>query len=386
MCMKGNDLIMNKIEILQFASLDLGGITSLLMNVAEKMDRNRFVFNYLVYRNQIEPSEYRMQTLGGRKIVADISHVKNNFARGFYKMYITWKVLREEKVKIIQINASTPYDIVIGISARLAGVKKIILHAHNEAAPYRKVRNRLFPLCRCLMPYIVDTWLACSEASAVFMFPNKIVAQENYKIVKNGIDLHKFRFCPEIRKAYRKKHRCEETLVLGNIGRFSVQKNHIFLLQVFAELKKKKRDVALYLYGIGELEEQMKQQAVQMGIDNAVFFEGGTDRPWEVLQMMDVFIMTSLFEGLPLVAIEAQAVGLPLLLADSITKEVVVTDDVNFCSLQDPPEIWADVILQIYDKRKEQQRSDTTERVRTAGFDIIDTTKQLCRIYEELEG
>ena len=376
---------MKKIDILQFASLDLGGITSLLMNVAEKMDKSRFVINYLVYRNQPEPSEQRMIALGGRKVIADISQVKNSFARGFYKIYITWKVLKDEKVQILQINASTPYDIVIGISAKLAGVKRIILHAHNESAPYRKVRNRLFPLCRCLMPYIADTWLACSEASASFMFPNRITAVGNYRIIKNGIDLQRFCYSPEIRKVYRKKHGCEDALVVGNIGRFYVQKNHAFLLRVFAELKKKKMDSVLYLYGIGELEEQIKQQADQLGIRNSVFFEGGTDRPWEVLQMMDVFVMTSLFEGLPLVAIEAQAVGLPLLLSDNITKEAVVTDNVEFCSLKEEPEIWADRILQIHEKAKKQPRSDMTERVRAAGFDILDTTKQLCQIYEDLE-
>lgn len=371
-----------KIRILQFASLDLGGITSLLLNVSEKMDRTRYRFDYLVFRDQEEPAQGRMQALGGRKVIADISGVENNILRGFYKLYLTWKVMKKERPEILQLNASTPYDILIGISARAAGVKKIILHAHNNAAPYRAVRNRMFPLCRFLMPFVTDVWLACSESAAAFMFPRKIYERHAYSIIKNGIDLQKFAFDPALRERYRKIHHCEERLVIGHVGRFCTQKNHEFLLRIFVEVKKREPSAWLFLYGIGELTEQVRAQAASLEIMDCVFFKGGTQRVYEVMQMMDVFVMPSLFEGLPLVAVEAQATGLALVLSDRITREAMLTEDVAYCSLEEDPGVWAEKILELYSRKKEKPRVSETEQVRKAGFDINDTQKRLCRIYD----
>ena len=187
----------------------------------------------------------------------------------------------------------------------------------------------------------------------------------------------KYKYNPEVRAEKRKELGIDDKYVIGHAGRFSDQKNHTFLLDIFASVKKKKSDCVLLLFGVGELMEPMKAKAKSLGIDDSVIFYGASNEMEKMWQAMDVFLMPSLHEGLPVTGIEAQASGLPCVFSDEITKEVDVTNTSYFLSLKDSADKWADLVISLADKPRE----DNIEKLRNANYDICTTADTVSQLY-----
>ncbi len=181
----------------------------------------------------------------------------------------------------------------------------------------------------------------------------------------NGIDLDRFAYNSEVRAQVRAQMKWENRFVVGHVGRFNHQKNHTFLIDIFAEIHKRDADAILALFGVGELQEKIREKVRQLGLEECVYFYGASDCMDRMYQGMDVFLLPSNFEGLPVSGVEAQAAGLPSVLADTITREVAVDDHMRFLSLKEPPEAWAEQVL----KMKAAGRYDCIEKLRNAGFD-----------------
>ena len=368
-----------ELRVIHMAPLDLGGISTLVLSIQDRLMDEGIRFDYLVFRDIYETYvDDRIEEQGGRKLLAESENVSNPFLRGVVKFYRTYRVMKEAGSPVFHIHASTPYDVVSGVAAKMAGVKVVIVHSHNSRPDDRKLRNMIGPFCKALMPLIADVYLACSEEAAGFLFPAAISKNGKYRIVKNGIDLSRYSYRPALREEFRERFSCGDRLILGNIGRLHPQKNHRFLLEIMREVLKTRPDALLYLIGVGELEEELIRYAEDLDIRDSVVFYGASDEIPGMLHMMDLFVMPSLYEGLPLTGVEAQAAGLPCFFSDTITRELELTENACYLPLRETPAFWADQILS---RDLSRQRRNYDREIRTQGFDIGTTARKLKRLY-----
>lgn len=266
------------VHVIHMVPLRMGGITSLFLNLCEEMKDEGFVFDCLTFRDREEPNERNALRYGGKKYVVPMDRYQNAAVRGVYKFFKTISVLKRSQADIIHIHASFPYDILVGVSAKLAGIRHVIFHSHNSSLPpYGRVKRAVMTVSRNLIPLVSDQNLACSELAADYMFPRSILRQGRYQVLNNGIPMQKYAFSPSIRQEYREKMALEDKWVVGHVGRFTAQKNHGFLLQIFAEIHQKEPNAVLLLLGTGELAEQVCSQAAAMGLESSVIFYGATD-------------------------------------------------------------------------------------------------------------
>lgn len=374
---------MEKIKIVHTIPMGAGGISNLTLTINEKIDRERFEFAYLVFRNQKEFCDERAEKLGSPKLIVDLSSVKNPIAKGIKKVLRTSTILKDEKIKIVHIDASTPYDVILAVAAKIAGVPRIIFHAHNDN--YERnltLRNVMQPVFRLMIPFVVTDYIAISEQTAKFLFPKSVVKRKKYYLFKNGIDVNKYVFDQKTRNFVRKNYGFEDKFIVGHIGRFVYQKNHDFLIDIFYNIAKKKKNAVLLLVGIGELQDKIKKKVVKLGIEEKVVFWGVTEEVPNLMQAMDCFIFPSNYEGLGMVAIEAQCAGLPTIVSDVLPKEVDITECLERISLSRPADEWAKRCLEFANRLI---REDQTYRVRQSGYDINEVVKKLERLYSGKE-
>ncbi|MCI8293178.1 MAG: glycosyltransferase family 1 protein [Hespellia sp.] len=369
------------LRVIQACDLQAGGITSLILSICEQLDREKVNFDYLVYRNQPEFGDEKVKEYGGKKLIADNTDAPNQMARFLWKFWRTWKVLKEEQVEIFHINAPTPYDCLVGIAAKLAGARVVVLHSHNSRLKKPGVGHRIFQeICRFCLPLCGDYYFACSDLAGEFMYGKR--PRKRIVYVKNGIDTEYFRFDEEYRNKMREDYGIGDALVFGNIGRLCEQKNQRFLLYIFAEIRKIKPDAKLILIGQGELEAELSELADSLGIRDNLIRIAATEHVREYLCMMDGFLLPSLFEGLPVVGVEAQASGLPCVFSDSITREVSLSDRAHFLSLKRSAQDWARFAVAMAEAAKEN-RKVYADVIKSDGFEIKDTARWLQNFYLE---
>lgn len=375
---------MQKSRIVHTIPMGAGGISNLTLTINEKINQERFEFDYLVFRNQIEFCDERARRLGSPKLIVDVSQIRNPFVKGLKKVFRTTQLFKHENIQIVHIDASTPYDVLLAVAAKMAGVRKIIFHAHNDN--YERnvtLRNMMQPIFRMLIPLVVTDYIAISEQAAKFMFPKRIIKNNRYYLFKNGIDIEKYVFNPIVRKEYRKKYNWNNSFVVGHIGRFVYQKNHDFLIDIFYEINKIKPNALLVLVGIGDLQGQIKEKVALYGLEEKVIFWGVTDNVANLMQAMDSFVFPSKFEGLGMVAIEAQCAGLPTIVSDVLPKEVEITDCLKKVNLSKSAKEWASEILNFSNR---VCRMDRSGDIKKKGYDINEIVKQLEVVYSGEEG
>ncbi len=219
-------------------------------------------------------------------------------------------------------------------------------------------------------------YVSCSDLAADWMFPN--VKAKKITIIHNGVDLDKFRFDPEKRAAMRKEWGLEDAFVLGHVGRFEYQKNHTYLVDIFAAVKDRVPSAKLFLVGEGSLLDETRTKVEDLGLSDDVIFAGLSREVEKLLSGFDVFVLPSHFEGLPIVGVEAQAAGLPVLFADTITKEARLTDASWFLPIgeTDMPQ-WADKLAAL----NGAERGDPYERLKEQHFSLDDTIREFLDLY-----
>ena len=261
--------------------------------------------------------------------------------------------------------------------AARAGIKKIIVHSHspgvNENLKHRMVRMYAAPIMK---KYVTD-YCACSEDAAKWKFPKSVIPQVN--IIRNGVDTSRFAFDPQIRRKMRERYDIgDDTLILGHVGRFSAEKNQAFLLDVLKRYLECKPNVKTKLFLLGEGEEKQKvlQKAESFGLSDLIVCPDEYDKVREYLQLYDVFVFPSLYEGLPLVALEAQTSGLPIVASTGIPEIINITGKVRFASLNDL-DAWCKAI----DELRMLKRKDSGAAISEAGYDIRDTAKEVQNLY-----
>ena len=344
---------------------EIGGIETYLMNYYRNIDRDYIQFDFINPYDQLCFQE-EITSLGGK-----IYNVVN-FKKHPYKFYKELKeIIRENNYQIVHVNMMSAANILPIIVAKKCNVKHIIAHSHNANTPsgiFRKILNKMNK--QKLLKYATD-FFACSHLAGEWMFGT----DTDFTIINNAIDLKKFEKNKTIRLEKRKELNIDDKFVIGHVGRFCYQKNHEFLINVYYELQKKTNNAILFLIGAGELKNEIKEKVKKLNLADKVFFLDTTNKVNEYLQIMDMFVLTSRFEGLPVVGIEAQAAQLKCLFSDKITQEVKLIDTTDFLPINDC-KLWADYINN-YMKSK-NNKVPNTEKL--CEYNIIIAAKKIEKI------
>lgn len=348
--------------------MSYGGIETFLMNIYRNIDREEIQFDFAVHTDVSGDYDEEIRQLGGN-IYYFTSRRKN-----IIKYYRDWKkFLKDNKDKYIAIHmhVSSLTTILPLKIAKKYGIKKRFMHAHNT---YQKgtMHNILNKLHQNKIDKIATKCLACSTEAGKYMYGDK-----HFELVNNAICAKKYSFNQQKRSEIRKKMNLENKFAILHIGRFNYQKNHKFLIKIFGQIVKKEPNARLFLIGTGELQGQIRNSVKERKLEDKVYFLNTRSDINDIMQAMDVFVFPSWHEGLPVVLIEAQAAGLKIIASDSISKEVKITDLLEFVSLSDNPETWAEIVL----KNKEYNRENTYKHIVNAHYDIEDVIGKLKKYY-----
>ncbi|MBQ6348928.1 MAG: glycosyltransferase [Clostridia bacterium] len=294
----------------------------------------------------------------------------------------TLKLLQGGGYDCVHIHGDVAYLLLIfARAARRAGVKRIILHSHAAGIDggSRRLKAALHRLCRGALPGCATDFAACSDRAAAWMYPGLDVSR--VKMVKNGVELERFAHDPAVRARVRGELKLEDAFVVGHVGRFAYQKNHEYLLDAFAAMRRRIENARLLLVGEGVLFDQIRAKAARLGMEKDVIFYGASTDVGSLMQAMDLLALPSRFEGLPVVGVEAQAAGLPVLFSDRITRQAALTDHVRFLPIDAASvESWGEAAWEAAEGPGWDRAGDC-ERVRQAGFTIQDTVRAFLALY-----
>ena len=357
------------LQILDHIGRD-SGIMNVILNWQRHINRSKVQFDYLSFF-PANSNDYAQQVhqLGGS--IYQLPHPYRNPLKFLWKSYRFFKMHRYNTIHshITQLNFFF-YPL-----AKWFGTKNIIQHAHGTKWSDKKLNGwRNYLMLHVVWPLITHK-LACSQAAGKFWY------KKDFTLINNGVDVKKFAYSPAVRAAKRKELNIENNFVVGHIGRFSPEKNHASLINIFRELIKQDPSARLLLVGAGPLEEKIKRLAAAEHLEDRIVFLGTRTDVAELYQAFDVFVLPSLQEGMPVVGIEAQAMGLPCVFADTITPEVVLLPTSNRLSLKEPPNQWAQRILSL----KNTPHINGVPYLREKGFDITQIAAKIQHFYEELE-
>jgi len=370
----------DKVKVLYFVDRMLrGGIQSLVIDWVSRFDKEKIQVDFLLLDdgNKYELEEtlkdmgcnvYKLDKIWIRKPTDYIRY--NKELKKFFSEHNDYKVVHLH---------STSKNYPVLKYAKKYGIPTRISHSHNidfqTNSTLKKLIGNIFkPL---LIKYSTD-YFACSKIAGEWLFGNKIVKSSKFKVIHNAIDYEKFQYNETIRKKIRDELNIDdETVIIGNVARFETQKNHEFLIDVFYEYQKKVENTKLLLIGTGTLEKKIKEKVRKLEIENKVIFAGFKTNVNEYMQSMDYFVFPSLFEGLGLVLIEAQASGMKCFTSkDVVPDEVKASNSLNFISLSESAKKWSEIIF-----RTDYTRDNNFSDIKENGYFIKDVVNELEKKY-----
>lgn len=328
------------IRVLHFQGrMGKGGAETFMMNTYRNIDRSKIQFDFLIYDDfkDVTPYNDEIFQMGGR-----IFSVPNPKKHPVQYIIAVKKLLNDQSFDIVHNEVFFGGGLNLWLAFK-AGIKRRIAHSHattdgKDSVVFTLVRKFLD---KWLFKYATD-FLACSTEAGKGLFGET----QPFVFVPNGIDLELYQNYKETKEQSRQGLDLpEEALIIGNIGRFENQKNHSFLIDIFNEVVDIRPESRLLLIGEGSLEDTIRAKVKEKHLSDQVVFMGVRDDIPRILNAMDVMVMPSLYEGLPISAVEAQAAGVKLVLSTEVSKETVLSDNVQFKSLNDPPEEWAETIV-----------------------------------------
>lgn len=360
------------VRILQMtASLDFGGSQNMIVNLYKAIDRSRFQFDFILDHPDLLGLAPTVEQLGAKIFFMpqfkgnNIFEVRNAWDR-FFKEHPEYKILHSH---------SRSYASIYLPIARKYGVKTII-HSHNTSNG-EGIKAKIKDLMQYPLRYCSDYYIGCSKEAGQWLFGKKIINSNRFFVLNNAIDAERFRFNAAKRSEYQKVFGVNDQTVYLQVGAFRYQKNYMFTLEVVRKLLDLKKNIKVFLVGNGPDLDSIKERIRELHLEEYVeILLDRKDVP-ELLQMADYYIMPSVYEGLSVAAIEAQASGTTCLLSDTVAKDVKVTDCVRFLPLD--TDIWVNNMLHDAPLKK-----DTYSDIVKAGFNIKDTAKWLEDFYEGL--
>lgn len=364
----------NPIRVLEvFHGMDCGGAENMIMNLYRNMDHSIVQLDFLVHTDKKCFFDDEIAELGGRIYRMPYYNVKNYRT---YKQKLDSFFSEHPEITVVHGHLGSCANIYLDIAKKHGCFT--IAHSHNTK-PEFSFKNIIYRLNTFQVRRIADYFVGCSDAAGRYRFGNKIVEQGGrYSNLNNAIHTNDFIFNPQIRERIREQYGVKEELVLGHVGRFNYQKNHEYLIDIFNEFIKKHSTAKLFLIGDGELRERIQEKVNSLGLSENVIFTGLQRNVNELLQGIDCFVFPSYYEGLPVTVIEAQAAGLPCAISDRITKEVSVTNSVEYVSIDGAAKKWVDVIEKLINNN---QRGNRMADIVKAGYDIDATTEWITKLY-----
>lgn len=357
------------IRVLQIVTqMTRGGLETMLMNYYRHIDRTKVQFDFLEHRGYMADYDEEILALGGRiHRLPRLNPLSREYLTALDRFFAD-----HPEYRIVHSHL----DCMAGIPLKAAqkhGIPTRIAHAHSS----NQNKNLKYPIkliCRQSIPRYATDLFACGQEAGRWMFRGY-----DFTVLNNAIDAEKFVYDESIRAEARQEFGIDpQALVMGHVGRFSPEKNLKFLIDVFYSLAQKHTDSRLLLVGSGPLEAAIREQCNKLGIQDRVFFAGVRSDVNRILQAMDVFVLPSLYEGLGIVAVEAQAAGLPCIASDRVPEECVRTSGlVHFLSLKENPDRWAQEVLQ----QIRIKRTDRSSEIRRNEYDIRENAKWLEDFY-----
>lgn len=358
------------LRVLQVVTkMDRCGLETLLMNYYRNIDCSKVQFDFLTHREERGQYDDEIEQLGGN--IYHVPHL-NPLYPGYYKALDNFFLTHPYKIVHSHLDCTSTFPLR---AAKKANVPNRIAHIHNTSQD-RDIKYPIKMISKKLMPYYATDFFACGKAAGEWAF-----AGRKFTVMKNAIDTTCYAFHSDIRVKIRNEFGLEDEFLVGHVGRFDPQKNHEFLLNVFAEMKKHEPNAKLMLVGGGELQKAVRAEVAQLGLSQDVIFTGVRTDVNELMQAMDVFVLPSLYEGFPVTTVEAQAAGLPCVISDKVPIECAIVDGlVKSVALSDDLSIWVDALQ----KAKNIERKDHTQEISEKGYDVKQAADWLKEYYINL--
>ena len=363
------------IRVLQvIEGLNAGGMESMLMNYYRKFDKESIQYDFLVYSPKAHFDD-EVEALGGK--IYRITPRRKNPIKNYFELNKFFKIHTE--YQIVQVHQGVTYFAPL-VFARKNHVKHIIAHTHGMNPSWVKRQGSLFDwFTRPMIEKNANHYIACSNGAAKQIFTDNIYKQKNYQVMRNAIEISEYKYNEKTRIEKRKELGLERKYVIGHVGNFTYPKNHPFIIEVFSKVIEQNRNSVLVLVGDGVGRKKIHDQVIEYGLQDSVKFLGNRKDVNELLQAFDVFFFPSHYEGLPVSLVEAQASGLRCVVSDTITKEVQITELIEYVSLEVSPEVWSRALL-----KNEYTREDHEKEITEAGYNIDAEVKKMVKYYFEL--
>lgn len=344
-----------------------GGLETMLMNYYRNIDRNKVQFDFLCHRDFESDYDAEILDLGGRIYrlpnLNPFSKTYLNALESFFAKHNEYKIVHSH----IDCMSAIPLKY-----AKKYGVPVTIAHSHSKSQD-KDIKYPIKLLAKRFIPKYANYLFSCGKEAGDWMFSGK-----KYTIINNAIDAEKYRYNEVNGNMIRKEFGIlYDEIVIGHVGRFNPPKNHSFIVDVFNSIHKKNNKTKLVLVGTGDGQVNIKQKVKEYNLEDNVLFLGNRNDVDKVLQCMDVFLFPSLYEGLPLSILEAQAAGLPCIISNNVPKECIKTDRVFQYDLNESIDFWSGKVLEAAKIRKK----DTVEEIIKTGFDIKKNAKDLQEFY-----
>lgn len=353
------------------SSMDAGGAETFLMKLYRNMDRSLYQMDFAVNVKESAFYDEEILTMGGKiHYIPPKTKDLKGFTKGLYNL------VKDEKYQyVLRVTSNSIgfYDLLV---AKKAGVKVCAARSSNSSDGGRVLVRVVNRLARLLFLRYVDVMIAPSDLAAEYTFGKRMVKKGKVHFLKNAINLNEFSYSEDFRKEIRQELGLKDEFLIGHIGRFAEQKNHRFLIDIFEKVLKDIPEAKLLLVGEGELRKDIERYVSEKNIQDSVIFAGIRKDIAKILSAMDVFVLPSLYEGMPNVIVEAQATGLPCVIADTITREADLTGLVEYLSLDDTKQ-WSVEICDL--SRNGKTRIKQKKRMQDAGYDIQEEVQKFLK-------
>lgn len=305
------------------------GVESVIMNYYRHLDHSKVQFDFICDEDSTRIPYNEIKKLGGRVFLVPKYQNLPKYLKALEKLF------KENQYRIVHANLSTLSVFPLYV-AKKVGVPIRIAHSHSTSNPKEWKRNLIKNILRPFSMRYATDYFACSEVAGRYLFGNKAFDQGEVKIIHNAIDVEKFKFDKVARKKLRKEFGImDSTIVIGHVGRFVQTKNHTFLVDVFKKYHERNPDSKLLLIGIGPLENQIKDKIRKLDLVESVIFLGQRDDINKLYSVMDIFCLPSLYEGLPVVGVESQATGLPIIFSNGVSHEAIISKNAKIVPNQE---------------------------------------------------
>lgn len=359
-----------------------GGVFSFVMNALKNIDKNKFQIDICAFED-FENQQHldQIDKLGSRVYLCAS---KGNFLLKQFRTCIKYyDVLKKNVYHTVHIHSDVAYKLLLyALVAKCAGVESILVHSHSSGVEgrYKKLKLFLQFVTRPILSHLQVTKLACSQRASEWMYLPSVSKSKDTLIINNGIDLQKFKYDSKKYTIVRNKLGIKpEEILIGTVARFSYQKYPEKLLAIFEAAIKQNPNFRLLWIGSGDLEVEIKDRAKRDGVYDKIIFYGNSNQVNDLYQAMDIFVLTSRFEGLCIAAVEAQAAGIPGLYSDRLSGETKLIANYNVLSIDEPDDRWADSLMKLIGVPK----YDSTKELMDRGFDMQTLVRELTLLYTE---